>query len=207
MGRRMLTVADRVEISTGLKAGWSIRRIAAHIGRAPSVVSREVARNATRTRGYRLCTADDKAKKRRSRPQEFKLEADPVLRARVLADLKRSRTPRQIAGRLTLEAQDASVGPVNRSPSAEGHTVSHEAIYRYLYALPKGELARHGVMLRSKRTRRRPQSGGKRGAPIVGMVSIDARDPDAADRRVPGHWESQWFCQAGSGVLAGAGSR
>ena len=60
MGRRMLTVADRVEISTGLKAGWSIRRIAAHIDRAPSVVSREIARNTTKTRGYRLVTADVK---------------------------------------------------------------------------------------------------------------------------------------------------
>ncbi len=72
MGRRMLTVADRVEISTGLKAGWSIRRIAAHIDRAPSVVSREIARNTTRTRGYRLVTVDVRAKKRRARPQAFK---------------------------------------------------------------------------------------------------------------------------------------
>ena len=189
MVRKMLSVADRVEISTGLKAGWSIRRIAAHIDRAPSVVSREIARNATKTRGYRLCTAHDKARKRRRRPQAFKLDTDPVLRARVLADLKRSRTPRQIAGRLTREADDVSVGPVKGSPPAQGRTVSHEAIYRYLYALPKGELVRHGVMLRSKRTKRRTRSATQRRAPIIGMTSIDARDPDAGDRRVPGHWE------------------
>jgi len=67
--------------------------------------------------------------------------------------------------------------------------VSHEAIYRFIYALPKGELATHGVLLRSKRTRRRrPRPLGERGAPIVGMRSIDARE-DVADRRVPGHWE------------------
>jgi IS30 family transposase len=67
--------------------------------------------------------------------------------------------------------------------------VSHEAIYRYIYALPKGELSRYGVLLRSKRTRRRPRRElGERGAPIVGMTSIDAR-PDIADRRAPGHWE------------------
>lgn len=198
MGRRMLTVADRVEISTGLKAGWSIRAIAAHIDRAPSVVSREIARNKTKTRGYRLVTADEKARKRRGRPQEHKVGADPVLRERVLADLKRSRTPRQIAGRLTLEAQDASVGPVKGSPSAEGHTVSHEGIYRYIYALPKGELARHGVMLRTRRTRRRPAKPARqRGAPIVGMVSIEDRDPDADDRRVPGHWEGDLVIGAG----------
>lgn len=200
MGRRMLTVADRVEISTGLKAGWSIRRIAAHIDRAPSVVSREIARNKTKTRGYRLVSADVKATKRRARPQAFKIDADPVLHARVLADLKLSRTPRQIAGRLRIEATDTSVGPVKGSPSAQGHTVSHEAIYRYIYALPKGELARHGIMLRSKRTRRRPtKAAGQRGAPIVGMVSIEARDPDATDRRVPGHWEGDLVIGAGGG--------
>jgi IS30 family transposase len=57
----MVTVADRVEISTGLKAGWSITAIAAHLGRDKSVVSREVRRNSTKTRGYRLVHADCQA--------------------------------------------------------------------------------------------------------------------------------------------------
>jgi len=65
----------------------------------------------------------------------------------VLADLERSRTPRQIAGRLHLEATDASVGLPKGSVPAQGRTVSHEAIYRFIYALPKGELAHRGVML------------------------------------------------------------
>ena len=30
------------------------------------------------------------------------------------------------------------------SPPADGKTVSHEAIYRFIYALPKGDLAKHG---------------------------------------------------------------
>lgn len=59
--RRMVTVSDRVEISTGLKAGWGVRKIAAHIGRDPSVVSREIRRNSTKTRGYRMVHADVKA--------------------------------------------------------------------------------------------------------------------------------------------------
>ena len=47
-----------------------------------------------------------------------------------------------------------------------------------------------GVMLRSKRTRRRPRRPvGQRTHPIVGMVSIDDRPEDVDDRRVPGHWE------------------
>ena len=189
MVRRMLTAMDRAEISTGLKAGWSVRRIARHLDRCPSVISREIRRNSTKTRGYKMVTADCRAQRRRARRQIGKVEADPVLRTRVLADLKHSRTPRQIAGRLHREARDESVALMKGSVPAQGKTVSHEAIYRFIYALPKGELAAHGVMLRSKRTRRRaPKPLGQRGAPIVGMVSIDDRE-DLAERRVPGHWE------------------
>ena len=107
--RRLLTVADRVEISTGLKAGWSAARIARSIGRVTSVVTREIARNSTKTRGYQVVTADVAAQRRRSRPQGRKVASDPVLKTRVLADLKQSRSPRQIAGRLTLEASDDTV--------------------------------------------------------------------------------------------------
>jgi IS30 family transposase len=108
----------------------------------------------------------------------------------VLADLKRSRTPRQIAGRLTLEASDATVELMTGSTPAQGKTASHEAIYQFIYAMPRGQLAKHGIFLRRKQTKRRPRTAaGGRGAPIIGMVSIDERDPAAADRRVPGHWE------------------
>jgi len=51
-----------------------------------------------------------------------------VLRPRVVADLRESRTPRQIAGRLHLETADASVEPMPNSLPAEGHVASHEAI-------------------------------------------------------------------------------
>lgn len=37
---------------------------------------------------------------------------------------------------------------------ADATTVSHEARYRWIYALSNGELARHAITLRSKRTRR-----------------------------------------------------
>ena len=43
--RRALTLAEREEISRGLVHGHSLRQIACGLGRAPSTVSREVARN------------------------------------------------------------------------------------------------------------------------------------------------------------------
>lgn len=145
MGRSVLTVSDRVEISTGLKAGWTLRAIAAHIERAPSAVSRDIRRNATKTKGYRLVAADCRAELNRSRPQVGKVAVAGMLRTRVLADL----------GRLLLEAGDPSIDTVIYSPTAGGTTASHEAIYRLICALPKGELAKHGVMLRSKRSARK----------------------------------------------------
>jgi IS30 family transposase len=83
--------------------------------------------------------------------------------------------------------------------------VSHETIYLSLFVQSKGalrkELARY---LRTGRARRRP-----RGLPVRngqgqlrGTACISQRPAEAGDRAVPGHWESQWCCQA---ALAGAG--
>ena len=47
---RALLLAEREEISRGLAAGHSCRVIAQRLGRAPSTVSREVARNGGRCR-------------------------------------------------------------------------------------------------------------------------------------------------------------
>jgi len=99
----------------------------------------------------------------------------------------RSRRPRQIAGRLRLEATETTVEPLVHSTDADGRTVSHEAIYKWIYALPKGELAKSAILLRSKRTQRKKRKplGQRTGGRIIGMVSIDDRPEDAADRRVP----------------------
>ena len=68
--------------------------------------------------------------------------------------------------------------------------VSHEAIYTWLYALPKGELAAMEIALRTGRTRRQPRGRARsKGARIVGMVSISQRPAEAEGRKVPGHWE------------------
>ena len=42
---RTLRLAEREEISRGIAAGWSMRRIARGLGRSPSTVSREIRRN------------------------------------------------------------------------------------------------------------------------------------------------------------------
>jgi IS30 family transposase len=187
--RRMLSFADRVDIAVGVRAGRSLSEIAREIGRDKSVVSREVRRNLART-GYRPVGAHEKAKRRRCRPQARKLDGDVLLRERVLADLACGRTPRQIAGRLGAEALDETLSPLEASPPAGGARVSHEAIYQWIYALPKGELAAQGILLPRRQTNRRARRrAGERMARIVGMVSIDERPAEVAGRQVPGHWE------------------
>ena len=132
--RRMVTAADRAEISTGVKAGWTITKIAAHVGRDKSVISRELARNSTKTRGYRMVHADCRAQRSRARPQVGKIAGDPLLEARVRADLKQGRSPRAIAGRLRAEHDDRGLPAPTGSPSGHGYLVSHEAVYAYIYA-------------------------------------------------------------------------
>lgn len=68
-----------------------------------------------------------------------------------------------------------------RSPEAAGRIVSHEAIYRWIYALPKSELAKFRILLRSNRIPHKTL-GESPGGRIVGMVSIDDSPDDASDR-------------------------
>ena len=76
---RSLTVAEREEISRGVAVGDSCRAIARRLGRAPSTVSRELARNGGRHR-YRAQRADAAADRRAARPKPCKLAVEPRLR-------------------------------------------------------------------------------------------------------------------------------
>jgi IS30 family transposase len=62
-----LSLADREELSRGLVAGDSLRRIAARLGRAVSTISREVAWNGPRD-SYRAWRAEKTAARRGRRP-------------------------------------------------------------------------------------------------------------------------------------------
>lgn len=178
---RLLMMTDRAAIVLGLRDGCSVGEIGRRIGRCLSVVSREVCCNRGEL-AYQPVTADVKAERRRARAQTRKIDASPVLCARVVGVLRRGRTPRQIAGCLTVEA-GGKVEVLIHSQPVGGARVSHEAIYTWIYALSKGELARHGILLPSNRSRRRPRwEAGQRGAPIVGMTSIDARPAEVEGR-------------------------
>jgi IS30 family transposase len=188
-----LSTAEREEISRGLAAGESLRVIAGRLGRAPSTVSREVARNGGRPI-YRACRADRAAVRNMRRPKVAKLARCLRLREAVEAKLERRWSPQQIASWLVLEFPD----------DAEMR-VSHETIYLSLFVQSRGALRKELTRyLRMKRSVRRP--GGK--APhngqshIPAMVNIRDRPAEADDRAVPGHWEGDLIYGQGPGVVA-----
>lgn len=177
---RFLDRDERYEIARLLEAGWSLRRIAQRLGRAPSTVCREVSRNRDgRTGQYLPERAHTLAWQRQRRPKQSKLGQNPRLRAKVQGMLDQRWSPDQIAGRLRRE-----------HPDDEEMQISHETIYQGIYVYPRGQLTRElKACLRSKRTTRRRRGGRERRGTIPGLVSIHDRPAEVADRVIPGHHE------------------
>lgn len=177
---RVLSVAEREEISRGVIAGDSLRVIAARLGRSPSTVSREVARNGGRER-YRAVAADSRAWETARRPKSCKLARHGWLRRQVARRLRQGWTPEQIAGWLA-----------RKHPDDDTRRVSHETIYVSLFVQARGvlreELAKE---LKSQRKIRHPRGGRPRTGQgqIPEAIPISERPSEAADRAVPGHWE------------------
>ena len=115
--RRMLSVEDRAAIMVGLEAGLSQVCIARSIGCSPSVVCREIARRRGPGGVYKAQEARRVAQVVRRCPKKRLLDRDEVLRRRVICDLSQGRTPRQISGRLSMEAC-GTVAPMDNSPHA-----------------------------------------------------------------------------------------
>ena len=182
-----LELGEREEISRGIAAGLAIRAIARCLGRSPSTISREIARNGGK-QAYRATRADKKAWERALRPKRCRLACSEQLRWLVAQKLAMQWSPQQIAGWLTREY-----------PGDPGMRISHEAIYRSLFIQSRGvlkkELTAHLRTRRQMRLAKGAQTRTGQGQ-ILDMISIRERPAEAEDRAVPGHWEGD--------LLAGA---
>ena len=76
--RLSLSLYEREEISRGLVAGLSLRKIATRLGRAPSTISREICRNEGRSK-YRAANADERAWRSACRPKPCRLAVNRSL--------------------------------------------------------------------------------------------------------------------------------
>ena len=120
MKYKHFTIEEREKIQEMLWQKQSLRTIAQMINRNPSSVSREIKRNKPPERDrYTPRLANERAlTKRTSRGREKRLKNDTV-RSYVTTHLKLGWSPEQIAGTIKKKT---------------GETISHEAVYQYIYA-------------------------------------------------------------------------
>jgi transposase, IS30 family len=194
---RYLDREERYELARLRDGGLSQRAIAERLGRSPSTICRELARNRDpRTGQYVPERADRLAWERQKRPRPSKLSRQPALRQVVQQLLDRRYSPQQISGRLKV-----------LHPDDETMRISHETIYQGIYVYPRGELKRElQASLRSgrgARQRRGSRRGSGRGK-IVDAVPIGARPAEVEERLVPGHHEGDLILgSAASGSAVG----
>ena len=196
-----LSDLERAQIQAHLELGSKVRAIARALLRAPSTISRELKRcgwlGATlatpaarlRTRGINgyWCEAAHKRACALARKPRTKCKlvignmpgAGNALWTSVYWALKHL-SPQQVSG--TLARMDIP------------QRISHETIYTAIYAMPKGELRKEVIAMLSRhhKGRRLRTQGKDRRAMIVGMTSIEERDPSVEDRPVPGQWGGTW---------------
>jgi len=155
--------------------------MARKLHRAPSTISREMARNAGESGAYDARDAGIRARRLRFKARRTpKLAPHTVLFGVLEHYLREGWSPEQIAGTLK------RVWPQDRE-----RTVSHESIYNALYVMPRGELRAELIAcLRQGRSGRRPRARGEdRRGRIPDMTRLHARPDEIEDRLVPGHWE------------------
>jgi IS30 family transposase len=179
---RRLGPLDRDEIAAGLASGGTVEEIAKSIGRRKSTVSREVAANGGPD-GYSASEAQARAAALAAarRGTKTKLRANWRLRVAVTRMLKREMSPDQVSKKLAMDYPDDMT-----------MRISHEAIYQYVYVLPRGELRDTLTKaLRQEQKERRKKGGreGDRRGKLAEMLSIEERPAEVAGRVVPGHWE------------------
>ncbi len=196
MTHTVLSLAERIELQTGLKSGETQAQIARTLGRSASAISAELRRNAGRA-NYKAMLAHKAATERmgRARRGHCAIEQTPPLREAVHAQLRRGWSPEEIAGTLKREHPD----------QRHMHT-THESIYRYVYIVAQGELKRELTScLRRNHRARKPRRRGIAATTgkIPDMVLVDERPAEVENRLIAGHYEGDLILGAGNRSAVG----
>jgi transposase, IS30 family len=180
---KRLRASERERISRWLAKKRSLRWIAEKLKRVPSTISREVRRGGCNRWLYRAVVSERRARRnaRNRRKGKHRLVMNPILRRYVIKKLRLHWSPEQIVKSLMRDY-----------PRSKKMRVSSDAVYAYLYVLPRGKLKEELLKcLRRKHKRRHRKSYKTPSSPrgIEGMLSIEERPKEVADRTIPGHWE------------------
>ena len=179
---RRITFAERYTLGLLRRRGCSAAAIARVLGRHRSTIGREVQRNRAHSDGtYRPQLADWYARTRRGHSRRNR-QFTPAQWARIQELLREDWSPEQVAGWLRRHGELA---------------ISHETIYRYVWADKRagGTLHQH---LRGARKQRRKRYGryDSRGR-LAGKRPITARPAAVEARQELGHWEADTMLGAG----------
>jgi transposase, IS30 family len=169
-----ITSGERYAIAALRRQGYSSRAIARDLGRAPSTISREVARNRrSHDGGYRAFTACERTSARRTRSRRNE-RITPETWELVERYLRLDWSPEQVAGFLRVWGF---------------LRISHETIYLHVWADKRagGELWTH-LRQANKKRRKRYGAYDSRGR-LAGKRHISERPPEVEKRKVVGHWE------------------
>lgn len=175
---KQLSLEDRDRI-TELKAGGSsLRAIAGALGRSPSTIAREVGRNSSPAYAlYMSHRANDRAARRKREAAGRPRLKDKETESYVREGLSMGWSPEQIAGRTGMDRP--------------GLSISHEAIYQYIYH--RGTEGREELIrcLRRGHRKRKPKGVGRkeRRTKIPNRVPIEERPASVEARSRFGHWE------------------
>ena len=144
---KFLSIKEREIIADLKNHGHSIRAIARHLGRAPSTISKELARHTDEFGLYKPQHAHRLSVLKRFRPKQRKIDAHPALGEAIWQMLGQRLSPEQIAGRLR-----------RLHPDDQTMWVCTETIYQALFIQAKGELKHHiKACLRQGRAVRKPR--------------------------------------------------
>jgi IS30 family transposase len=172
-----LSLDERESIAVAIAADRSLTAVALELGRDPSTIRREVARNGGRD-AYRATRADRRAGVLRARPKLTKLESDPVLAAHVAERLKAKDSPMTIS----IELARGIHGLVG--------SISHETIYQAVYRQRGLDVdARACLHLKRRRRKRRNQQRSCTSHSLQHYRPISERPAIAAARVEVGHFE------------------
>ena len=170
-----LTADERDRIAIFMAKGFNLSDIARMLGRNRSTISREIRRNgAAKYKSYTPHAAEARSKFRKSVANTHPRLKNVFIRNYIHQKIRDGWTPEIISGTLKVEHPENSV--------------SHEAIYQYIYAdAPelKKHLPRH---YRIRHKRKAKKTGSVENIP--GRVGIDLRPEKINDRSEFGHWES-----------------
>lgn len=184
---KQLSEDERDRLSLLKAQGKSLRVIACMIGRNVSTVSRELKRNLRPLHGdYLPHRAQEIANARKAVGHERERLRKPGLRAFVCRMLRHGWSPERISGRLKALGLES---------------ISHEAIYQWIYAEMREMIP---CLVRARRLRlKRGHTNKHRSWHIPSRTPISQRPESVGLRQEPGHWE----CDTIIGLKSGSALR